>query len=145
MTRADNADLTKLAKLHEPGPRDLACMFLIFVGSVVLLPPLLRVSRDGEKRRRHRDDSQPRTAAATLASANSGMVARSVAERLGVGRGELVSVEVLEGRRRGVSLFDGLTIPESHWPGNEPPAAFDTNSCRAPRACSTPTTPASRT
>jgi O-succinylbenzoate synthase len=31
-----------------------------------------------------------------------------------------------EARRRGVSLFDGLTIPESHWPGNDPPAAFDT-------------------
>jgi len=31
-----------------------------------------------------------------------------------------------EARRRGVSLFEGLTIPESHWPGNEPPAGFDT-------------------
>ncbi|HKR62837.1 MAG TPA: hypothetical protein VJZ00_03815 [Thermoanaerobaculia bacterium] len=31
-----------------------------------------------------------------------------------------------DARRRGVSLFDGLTIPESHWPGNEPPAEFDT-------------------
>jgi O-succinylbenzoate synthase len=31
-----------------------------------------------------------------------------------------------EARRRGVSLFDGLTIPESHWPGNEPPHGFDT-------------------
>lgn len=29
-------------------------------------------------------------------------------------------------RRRGVSLFDGLTIPLSHWPGNDPPAGFDT-------------------
>ncbi len=29
-------------------------------------------------------------------------------------------------RARGVSLFDGLTIPESHWPGNEPPPEFDT-------------------
>lgn len=29
-------------------------------------------------------------------------------------------------RARGVSLFDGLTIPESHWPGNDPPAGFDT-------------------
>ena len=31
-----------------------------------------------------------------------------------------------EARGRGVSLFEGLTIPESHWPGNEPPAGFDT-------------------
>ena len=31
-----------------------------------------------------------------------------------------------DARRRGVSLFEGLTIPLSHWPGNEPPAAFDT-------------------
>ncbi|MBV8517844.1 MAG: hypothetical protein JO197_10635 [Acidobacteria bacterium] len=31
-----------------------------------------------------------------------------------------------EARRRGVSLFEGLTIPESHWPGAEPPEAFDT-------------------
>lgn len=31
-----------------------------------------------------------------------------------------------DARRRGVSLFDGLTIPESHWPGNEPPDGFDT-------------------
>lgn len=29
-------------------------------------------------------------------------------------------------RRRGVSLFEGLTIPESHWPGNDPPEGFDT-------------------
>jgi O-succinylbenzoate synthase len=31
-----------------------------------------------------------------------------------------------EARRRGVSLFEGLTIPESHWPGNDPPDGFDT-------------------
>lgn len=31
-----------------------------------------------------------------------------------------------EARRRGVSLFEGLTIPSSHWPGNDPPAGFDT-------------------
>jgi len=31
-----------------------------------------------------------------------------------------------EARARGVSLFEGLTIPESHWPGNEPPFGFDT-------------------
>jgi len=31
-----------------------------------------------------------------------------------------------EARARGVSLFDGLTIPESHWPGDNPPPAFDT-------------------
>jgi len=31
-----------------------------------------------------------------------------------------------EARSRGVSLFDGLTIPESHWPGDDPPDAFDT-------------------
>jgi O-succinylbenzoate synthase len=29
-------------------------------------------------------------------------------------------------RERGVSLFDGLTIPESHWPGADPPPQFDT-------------------
>ena len=29
-------------------------------------------------------------------------------------------------RRRGVSLFEGLTIPASHWPGNDPPPGFDT-------------------
>ncbi len=29
-------------------------------------------------------------------------------------------------RERGVSLFDGLTIPESHWPGSDPPPQFDT-------------------
>jgi o-succinylbenzoate synthase len=31
-----------------------------------------------------------------------------------------------DARRRGVSLFDGVTIPLSHWPGNEPPEGFDT-------------------
>jgi O-succinylbenzoate synthase len=31
-----------------------------------------------------------------------------------------------EARRRGVSLFDGVTIPLSHWSGNTPPAGFDT-------------------
>jgi O-succinylbenzoate synthase len=29
-------------------------------------------------------------------------------------------------RRDGRSLFDGLTIPPSHWPGPDPPEAFDT-------------------
>ncbi len=29
-------------------------------------------------------------------------------------------------RERGVSLFVGLTIPESHWPGADPPPEFDT-------------------
>jgi o-succinylbenzoate synthase len=29
-------------------------------------------------------------------------------------------------RERGVSLFEGLTIPESHWPGPDPPEGFDT-------------------
>jgi O-succinylbenzoate synthase len=29
-------------------------------------------------------------------------------------------------RRDGRSLFDGLTIPPSHWPGPDPPPAFDT-------------------
>ncbi len=29
-------------------------------------------------------------------------------------------------RRRGQSLFQGLTIPSSHWPGIDPPAGFDT-------------------
>lgn len=31
-----------------------------------------------------------------------------------------------EARARGVSLFEGLTIPRSHWPGNDPPEDFDT-------------------
>jgi O-succinylbenzoate synthase len=31
-----------------------------------------------------------------------------------------------DARSRGVSLFDGLAIPESHWPGNDPPPEFDT-------------------
>lgn len=31
-----------------------------------------------------------------------------------------------DARRRGVSLFEGLTIPASHWPGNDPPPEFDT-------------------
>lgn len=29
-------------------------------------------------------------------------------------------------RREGRSVFEGLTIPRSHWPGAEPPASFDT-------------------
>jgi O-succinylbenzoate synthase len=29
-------------------------------------------------------------------------------------------------RRDGRSLFDGLTIPRSHWPGPDPPPSFDT-------------------
>ena len=29
-------------------------------------------------------------------------------------------------RAAGRSLFDGLTIPPSHWPGDDPPAGFDT-------------------
>lgn len=31
-----------------------------------------------------------------------------------------------DARRRGVSLFAGLTIPLSHWSGPEPPSGFDT-------------------
>ncbi|HUR79399.1 MAG TPA: enolase C-terminal domain-like protein [Thermoanaerobaculia bacterium] len=31
-----------------------------------------------------------------------------------------------EARRSGVSLFEGLIIPLSHWPGNDPPPEFDT-------------------
>jgi O-succinylbenzoate synthase len=31
-----------------------------------------------------------------------------------------------DARARGVSLFAGVTIPESHWPGDDPPPAFDT-------------------
>ena len=31
-----------------------------------------------------------------------------------------------DARRRGVSLFAGLMIPLSHWPGNDPPPEFDT-------------------
>ncbi len=37
----------------------------------------------------------------------------------------LASIDA-EARAKGVSLFEGLTIPESHWPGNDPPAGFDT-------------------
>ncbi len=36
-----------------------------------------------------------------------------------------------EARARGVSLFDGLTIPESHWPGSDPPDDFDTVKIKA--------------
>jgi len=31
-----------------------------------------------------------------------------------------------DARARGVSLFEGLTIPLSHWPGADPPPEFDT-------------------
>lgn len=31
-----------------------------------------------------------------------------------------------DARRRGVSLFEGLTIPESHWSGSDPLPGFDT-------------------
>jgi O-succinylbenzoate synthase len=31
-----------------------------------------------------------------------------------------------EARERDVSLFKGVTIPESHWPGPDPPPSFDT-------------------
>lgn len=31
-----------------------------------------------------------------------------------------------EARESGFSLFEGLTIPESHWPGADPPDAFET-------------------
>lgn len=31
-----------------------------------------------------------------------------------------------EARTRGKSLFEGLTIPDSHWPGSDPPVGFDT-------------------
>jgi O-succinylbenzoate synthase len=31
-----------------------------------------------------------------------------------------------DARRRGVSLFEGLVIPDSHWPGADPPQGFDT-------------------
>jgi O-succinylbenzoate synthase len=31
-----------------------------------------------------------------------------------------------DARSRGVSLFQGLEIPLSHWPGNDPPPEFDT-------------------
>jgi O-succinylbenzoate synthase len=31
-----------------------------------------------------------------------------------------------DARRRRVSLFEGLTIPQSHWPGDDPPEGFDT-------------------
>jgi O-succinylbenzoate synthase len=34
--------------------------------------------------------------------------------------------EDAEARREGRSLFEGVTIPESHWPGREPPPGFDT-------------------
>lgn len=31
-----------------------------------------------------------------------------------------------QARSQGVSLFAGVTIPESHWPGDDPPPSFDT-------------------
>jgi O-succinylbenzoate synthase len=31
-----------------------------------------------------------------------------------------------EARARGISLFEGLSIPESHWPGADPPEGFHT-------------------
>jgi O-succinylbenzoate synthase len=31
-----------------------------------------------------------------------------------------------DARGQGISLFEGLTIPASHWPGNDPPPGFDT-------------------
>lgn len=34
-------------------------------------------------------------------------------------------------RREGRSLFEGLTIPPSHWPGADPPAGFDTVKLKA--------------
>jgi O-succinylbenzoate synthase len=37
----------------------------------------------------------------------------------------LASIDA-DARRRGVSVFEGLTIPESHWPGADPPSDFDT-------------------
>jgi O-succinylbenzoate synthase len=38
---------------------------------------------------------------------------------------EFASIDA-SARRDGRSLFDGLTIPPSHWPGSDPPPAFDT-------------------
>jgi O-succinylbenzoate synthase len=38
---------------------------------------------------------------------------------------EFASIDALA-RREGRSLFDGLTIPPSHWPGPDPPDGFDT-------------------
>jgi o-succinylbenzoate synthase len=38
---------------------------------------------------------------------------------------EFASIDALA-RREGRSLFDGLTIPLSHWPGPDPPDGFDT-------------------
>jgi O-succinylbenzoate synthase len=34
-------------------------------------------------------------------------------------------------RRAGRSVFEGLTIPSSHWPGSDPPAGFDTVKLKA--------------
>jgi O-succinylbenzoate synthase len=39
-----------------------------------------------------------------------------------------------EARRRGVSLFEGVTIPESHWPGPDPPPGFDTVKLKEPQS-----------
>lgn len=38
---------------------------------------------------------------------------------------ELAKVDAAA-RMRGVSLFEGLVIPESHWPGSDPAVGFDT-------------------
>jgi O-succinylbenzoate synthase len=38
---------------------------------------------------------------------------------------EMAAIDA-QARDRGVSLFDGVSIPESHWPGDDPPPEFDT-------------------
>jgi hypothetical protein len=38
-----------------------------------------------------------------------------------------------EARVRGESLFAGLQIPASHWPGNDPPLQFDTAKVKGAR------------
>jgi O-succinylbenzoate synthase len=53
------------------------------------------------------------------------LLARGVTTRLTARSLNFASLDAAA-RARGVSLFDGLTIPESHWPGADPPPEFDT-------------------
>jgi O-succinylbenzoate synthase len=53
------------------------------------------------------------------------LLARGVTTRLTARSLRFASIDA-DARTRGVSLFEGLTIPESHWPGADPPPTFDT-------------------
>jgi O-succinylbenzoate synthase len=53
------------------------------------------------------------------------LLARGETTRLTASSLEFASIDAAA-RRDGRSLFDGLTIPPSHWPGPDPPPGFDT-------------------